>query len=333
MHLMNKVHETVKITLLLYAVLLLLPFGFYFVYTSFDTIQKDTKIVHQTIRTGSMVEYIALSPGSDENHRLILNVDKSFQNIATWVEQHTSSDYYIGTQTLMKDFSDANNCWEEYKEIITDHNNELIKQRGIKCGKVIDNLSTIIEKMVYLKQNKIINIFYLNLIFAMTFVLFLIYMIRIYIQIQMKKHSIHDHDTKLFNKKYFSAELKISCARAIRNDAPLSILSILIDDFGKENKAYDKKTRGHILNTLGGLITSLTRTSDVACRYDEDHFSILLPDTPEENALMLEGRIREAFEKHDFGVTPELNFKFVTAHYHYKESFETFMKRTEELIK
>ena len=149
----------------------------------------------------------------------------------------------------------------------------------------------------------------------------------------MKKHAIHDHDTKLFNKKYFCAELKTSCARAERTNSPLSMLSISIDDFGKESKKYDKKTREHILKMLGESITSLTRTSDVACRYDENHFSILLPDTPEENALILEGRIREAFKKHDFGITPELNFKFATTHLHYKELPETFLTRTEELLK
>ena len=142
----------------------------------------------------------------------------------------------------------------------------------------------------------------------MMLILLVIYLVRAYIHQQMKKHAIHDHETKLFNKKYFCAELKTSCARAERNDSPLSILSISIDDFGKGSKVYSKHTKDNILKMLGELITSLTRTSDVACRYDENHFSILLPDTPEENALILEGRIREAFEKHDFHATPNLNF-------------------------
>ena len=208
-----------------------------------------------------------------------------------------------------------------------------IKQHSLHCYDLVENLAIIIEKMVYLKQNKIINVFYLSLILVMIFALLMIYLVRAYIHQQMKKHTIHDHDTKLFNKKYFCAELKTSCARAARNNSPLSMLSISIDGFEKGSKRYDKKTKEHILNILGGLITSLTRTSDVACRYDENHFSILLPDTPEENALILEGRVRDAFEKHDFSVTPELNFKFATAHLNYKESSEVFLTRTEQLLK
>ena len=111
------------------------------------------------------------------------------------------------------------------------------------------------------------------------------------------------------------------------------MLSISIDDFGEESKHYSQKIQAYILKTFGGLITSLTRESDVACRYDENHFFILLPDTSEENALVLEKRIREALEKHDFGVVPELNFKFATAHLNYKEEAETFLSRTEGLLK
>ena len=194
-------------------------------------------------------------------------------------------------------------------------------------------MAVIIEKMVYLKQKEIINVFYLSLTLTTIFALLMIYLMRVYIHQQMKKHAIHDHETKLFNKKYFCAELKTSCARAVRNDSPLSMLSISIDGFEKGSKRYDTKTREHILGMLGGLITSLTRTSDVACRYDENLFSILLPDTKEENALVLEGRICEAFKKHDFGVTPELYFKFATTHLNHKEEAETFLSRTEGLLK
>ena len=63
------------------------------------------------------------------------------------------------------------------------------------------------------------------------------------------------------------------------------------------------------------------------------HFSILLPDTSEENALILEKRVRETLEKHDFGAIPELNFKFATAHLHYKETPDAFIGRIETLLK
>jgi diguanylate cyclase (GGDEF)-like protein len=330
---MPKEWSSFRITLLLYILVLILPLSFYFVYSSFKTIQNDTKIVHQTAWMGGTVEYLALNLKSQNAQQTITHIDRTLQDISTWVTQNNDSKLYIGTESLSQDFAQVNSCWDEYKKIHPTQDTLIINASSLQCWEYADALATNVEKMVYLKQNKMINLFYFALTVAMILTLLIIYMVRTYIHIQMKKHAIHDHETKLFNKKYFCAELKTSCARSTRNNSPLSMLSISIDDFGNGSKRYDKKTREHLLNILGGLITSLTRTSDVACRYDENHFSILLPDTPEENALILEGRVREALEKHDFGVTPELNFKFATAHLNDKESSETFITRTEQLLK
>lgn len=327
---MQKEWSSFRITLILYLVVLILPFSFYFVYKSFQTLQNDTRIVSHTSWTAGAMEHLLLK---QDDQQTVVRIDKALHEMSLWVKQNSDSKLYIGSQTLSKDFSQIDACWTAYKESYLKDDKTAIKQHSLQCYELTDTMAITIEKMVYLKQNKIINMFYLSLVLAMILALLMIYFVRAYIHQQMKKHAIHDHETKLFNKKYFCAELKTSCARAVRNQSPLSMLSISIDDFGKESKRYDKKTKKHILNTLGELITSLTRTSDVACRYNEDLFSILLPDTQEENALNLEKRVREAFEKQDFGVTPELHFKFATAHLNDKEEAETFLSRTEGLLK
>ena len=313
---MQKEWTSYRITLLLYFVVLLLPFSFYFIYTAFQTMQQDTHIVRKSSWVTGAMEHLNADPHQQEK----AEIDKSLNQISLWVQQNNASDLYIGQATLAEDFEEVNACWSTYQ-----------KQGNIQCYDLSNSLAVVIEKMVYLKQKKIINIFYMSLSFAMIFILLTIYLIRVYILIQMKKHAIHDHETKLFNKKYFLSELKTSCSRSARHNHPLSMLSIVIDNF--ETKSYDKKTKAHILKVLGGLITSLTRTSDVACRYDEDHISILLTDTEEENALFLEGRIREALEKHDFGVSPQLSFKFAAAHFDFEETPKAFVSRTQGLLK
>jgi len=325
---MPKEWSSFRITLLLYILVLILPLSFYFVYSSFKTIQNDTKIVHHTGWVGGAIEYLALNPKSQNFQKTITDIDSNLQYISNWVIKNDKSNLYIGAESLSKDLTQVKTCWNEYKQILSQQNTAEIHEHSSQCWEKANSFAIIVEKMVYLKQNKMINLFYFSLSTAMILILLVIYMVRIYIHKQMKKHAIHDHETKLFNKKYFCAELKTSCARAVRNNSPLSMLSISIEDFGKGSKRYDKKTREHILKILGDLITSLTRTSDVACRYDENHFSILLPDT----ALILEKRVREALEKHDFGVTPELNFKFATTHLNDKESSEVFLTRTEQLL-
>ncbi|MDM5263081.1 GGDEF domain-containing protein [Sulfurovum sp. XTW-4] len=327
---MQKEWSSFRITLILYLVILILPFSFYFVYTSFQTMRNDTRIVHQSSWTAGAMVHLALMQNDQET---VAHIDKSLQKLSPWVSKNNDSNLYIGSQTLSEDFSQIEACWATYKENYLKHDNTDKTQQSLQCYELTDTFATVIEKMVYLKQNKIINVFYMSLALAMIFALLMIYLVRAYIHQQMKKHAIHDHETKLFNKTYFCAELKTSCARAVRNNAPLSLLSISIDDFGKESKHYSQKMQAYLLKSFGGLITSLIRESDVACRYDDNHFSILLPDTSEENALILEKRVHETLEKHDFGAIPELNFKFATAHLHYKETPEAFMGRIETLLK
>ncbi len=324
---MQKMQSSFKITILLYIIVLILPFSFYFVYTSFKTMQKDTKTVQLVSWTGGAIEHLAIDPSEKNSKQLIIKTDKTLQDISNWVKQNDTSEYYIGSTTLSEDFSKVKSCWSAYKQNLLQGNKDTIIQHSLQCYDLTENLAIIIEKMVYLKQNKMINMFYLSLALAMILLLLVIYLVRTYIYMQMKKHAIHDYETNLFNQKYFMAQLKISCARAVRYKHPLSMLSISIDDFGKGSDTYDTKTKEEILKMIGGLITSLTRTSDIACRYDEDHFSILLPDTEKENASILEGRVRETLEKHDFHISQNLKFKFSTIEFDNEESEEAFVTR------
>ncbi len=328
---MQKEWSSFRITLILYLIVLILPFSFYFVYTSFKTMQHDTKIVRQSSWVAGAMEHLAVNPDDQNNQQMIGRVDKTLHEISLWVTKNSDSKLYIGSQTLSKDFSQVDSCWTAYKESLSKQNDTLIRQHSLQCYNLVDNMAIIIEKMVYLKQNKIINIFYLSLTLAMIFALLMIYLVRVYIHRQMKKHAIHDHETKLFNKKYFLAELHSTCARSKRHENPLSLLFVSLDNFTKET--YDKKTRKDLLLELGKFFTSVTRASDILCRYDENHFAVLLPLTAKENALVLEDHLKEALKKHDFRVTPEVEFSFATTQFDTDETEESFITRSKKLLK
>lgn len=183
-----------------------------------------------------------------------------------------------------------------------------------------------IEKMVYLKQKKITNIFYISLALTMIFILLIIYLIRVYIHIQMKKHAIHEHETHLLNQKYFLSELHSTFSSSVRHKNALSLLFVSLDHF--THATYDKKTRRKIMKELGEIFTSVTRASDIPCRYDENHFAVLLPLTDKEHALVLEDRLTKALNEHDFKVNPEMKFSFSTTQAGVNESEEVFMGRT-----
>ena len=328
---MQKEWKAFRVTLLLYFSILIISLSFYQVVISFNEIQKDTKMVKKIVLTNNTIEQFSCSKSAKEKQALIKNIDIEIKKLKTLFSEKNLHQIDIRAS---ESFSQLLSCWDiRKKSFLKGEEVSTTSKDYQSCNSKIKLSIFIIEETLEVKQNKMMNKLYLSFLILIITMLLLIYTVRAYIHYQIKKHAIHDYETKLFNKNYFLSQLKTSCARSVRYKYPLSILSISIDDFREGTKRYDEKTKEHILGMLGGLITSMTRTSDVACRYDEDHFSILLPDTEEENALILEKRVREVFEKHDFMAKPELKFKFSTVPFNYEETPEAFITRTEGLLK
>jgi len=320
---MQKEWSSFRITLLLYLVVLILPFSFYFVYSSFKTMQNDTRIVRQSSWLSGSMNNLAIDSANKNNQQTIKTIDQVLSEISLWTTKNSDSKLYIGTESISKDFSQVNACWNSYK-------NDLSLQQAVQCYNVTENMAVIIEKMVYLKQKKIINIFYISLALAMIFALLMIYLVRVYIHRQMKKHAIYDHETKLFNKKYFLTELHSTFSRAKRHESPLSLIFVSLNGF--TDKTYDKKTKRNLMQELGEVFTFVTRDSDISCRYDENHFAILVPLSDREHALLLEDRLEKALEDHNFEVTPEMKFSFVTTEANADETEEAFISRTKSSL-
>lgn len=316
--------KSFKITLILYTIVFILPLVFSFVHYAFDTMRSDTKIVRQSSWIGGAIEAVILDPKITINSFYLSKIDTALNQVSSWVAQNNDSNYYIGTKTLSEDFYQINMCWNDIKKFLDKNNFSVLRSEGVKCWNTTNHFSIIVEKMVYLKQNKIINSFYLSLLLMMLFTIILIYFVRAYIDSQLKKHAIYDLETNLFNKKYLMSQLDILCARSVRTKEPLSILSLYINVSETERKSIRK----HVFEMFGGLIISLTRTSDVACRYDSNIFSILLPETNKQNALILENRIRETLINHDFMTQNKVEFKFSTIVFDTKETKEELIERT-----
>jgi len=321
---MPKEWSSFRITLVLYVVILLLPFSFYFVYTSFQTMQNDTNIVRQSSWTAGAIQYLATSHSEQQ----LPQIDKTILHLSSWVSQNSESKLYIGKQSLSEDFSEVNTCWNTYKTSLTTNNDTFIQQQAIECYETTEKLALIIEKMVYLKQKKLINLFYASLTIAMLLILLIIYFVRAYIHIQIKKHAIHDHETKLFNKKYFMAELKMSSSRSTRHNFPLSMLRVSINNLEKGNKTYSERVKRNTLKVFGILVHSLVREGDIPCRYDDNHFLILLPFTEEYNTAILKERIEEALKKDKWIGSKQISFDFNITEFDKKESEKAFIMRT-----
>ncbi|MFT7880804.1 MAG: GGDEF domain-containing protein [Sulfurimonas sp.] len=310
-----------KITALLYIIVLVIPLGFYSTYHSFDTIKEDSKVLQQSGWMQGLLPYISTSD-TPLDQRSIDRAEKILDSYAIWIEKNRNSEHYIGAQTLQKDLQDVWTCWRAVKQ----------KQSALSpaCATQLKALSITIQEIVKSKQKKTVNLFYISLSLTMLVVLFSIYMLRLYMRYQLKKHAIHDEETGLFNQKYFDAELHILRARSVRHDYPLSLLFISLDGF--ERKNYNKQTQNMLFKMIGEVFSKTVRESDVGCRYSENGFAILMPFTTEESAELFEKRIKEALQAKHINVEPKFSLRYATIEYDGKESDQEFIQRAQDAL-
>lgn len=106
-----------------------------------------------------------------------------------------------------------------------------------------------------------------------------------------------DSLTRLFNHGYFDTRTNEGIIQTIRNNEPMSILSIDIDFFKKYNDEFGHQQGDIILKHFGDYLKESVRPSDVVCRPGGEEFTVLLPGTDQKGAVVLAERLREGLLK------------------------------------
>lgn len=117
---------------------------------------------------------------------------------------------------------------------------------------------------------------------------------------ELKKLSITDFLTGVYNVRYFYHRLTEEFSRAQRYETDLSCIMFDIDYFKKVNDTYGHRIGDMVLREFAMLIKALVRQSDVLARYGGEEFILLLPHTNKENAVSEAERLSSAVRKHKF---------------------------------
>jgi len=94
----------------------------------------------------------------------------------------------------------------------------------------------------------------------------------------LRRQSVLDALTGLFNRRYFDETMKRELARARRSGLPMALLVLDIDHFKQVNDRYGHAAGDVVLRNIAGQIRSWIREGDVACRYGGEEFVILMPE-------------------------------------------------------
>ena len=153
---------------------------------------------------------------------------------------------------------------------------------------------------------------------------------------ELKKLSITDGLTQLYNSRYFYAQLKGEIERCNRYSHKLSLLLLDIDNFKEYNDTFGHLEGDKILVRLGRVIKSCLRKMDTAYRYGGEEFTIILPGTDGEEAHTVAERLRAAVLEEDFtdGQHPDvrITISIGVTQYLQEEKIASFVQRADQAM-
>jgi diguanylate cyclase (GGDEF)-like protein len=100
----------------------------------------------------------------------------------------------------------------------------------------------------------------------------------------LRRQSVLDPLTGLFNRRYFDETLKRELARSRRMAAPLSLIVLDIDHFKRVNDGFGHEAGDAVLRAIAQLVRQSIRDCDVACRFGGEELVILMPDCSQPDA-------------------------------------------------
>lgn len=114
---------------------------------------------------------------------------------------------------------------------------------------------------------------------------------------RLKLSTMTDALTQVHNRRFFDQRLPEELARSERSLSAISCLFLDIDHFKSVNDTYGHGVGDSVLCQVAQRIQTVLRTHDVLARYGGEEFAVLLPDTGNDEAMMVAQRIIFAVNK------------------------------------
>jgi diguanylate cyclase (GGDEF)-like protein len=107
--------------------------------------------------------------------------------------------------------------------------------------------------------------------------------------------ALFDGLTGLANRRHFDAVLEREWRNAARDQSPLALLLIDVDNFKSYNDLYGHQLGDKALIAIAQTIAAnILRPTDLAARYGGEEFVVILPETDPVKAVIVAERIRNA---------------------------------------
>ena len=106
--------------------------------------------------------------------------------------------------------------------------------------------------------------------------------------------------TGVFNHRYFHDKLKEKVALSQKYNQPISMIFVDIDYFKHYNDLNGHQMGDEVLRSIGKILRDNLRENDISARYGGEEFAIILPNTSEDDAVIIADKIRSIIEHTKF---------------------------------
>ena len=109
---------------------------------------------------------------------------------------------------------------------------------------------------------------------------------------QLLSLSRTDGLTGLANRRAFLDRGELEVRRAQRNEAPLSVMFIDLDNFKLVNDTHGHEVGDELLRGFGEILRGSIRATDLAARLGGDEFAVVLPETTGTEAIRVSEKLK-----------------------------------------
>jgi diguanylate cyclase len=113
---------------------------------------------------------------------------------------------------------------------------------------------------------------------------------------EIRRDSMLDPLTKIYNRKYFDEGLQHAMAQAETDGTALGLLLLDIDRFKMFNDTWGHQTGDQVLRLVAMTLKSNIKGKDIAARYGGEEFAAILPETDLSGALIVADNVRRAVQ-------------------------------------
>ncbi len=121
-------------------------------------------------------------------------------------------------------------------------------------------------------------------------------------QRKYQRYATTDALTGLRNRGWLDDAFDREIKRSQRDQLPLSMIMIDVDDFKQYNDGYGHLAGDQVLMVVADSIRSPLRPNDLVARFGGEEFAVLLPETTVDNARIIAERLRNSVSKTAPGV-------------------------------